>query len=100
MNERIPKIYVNDIKKINNNKKVYYSYYDNDEYIEPSINKIDINKKINELFKAKDFIYKKEVHIKTKDYDKLFIIISKNNEYLLTLDGIRIYYEDIVDIRE
>ena len=98
MNEKIPKIYVNDIRNINNNRKVYYSYYDTLPVEEVKVNKVDVHNKINELFKSKDFIYKKVFHIKTNEYDKNFTIISKNSEYLLTIDGTRIYIEDIIDI--
>ena len=78
MNDKIPKIYVNKLdKKIDNNKKVYYSFYDNNEEIinEVEIDYMDIHNKINNLFKSIDFVYKKKFLIKTKDSEKEYIII-------------------------
>ena len=95
----LSKIYVNNIKKINNNKEVYYSYKDNNEekpIIE--INKYDIQKKIDALFRSSDFIYKKRFHIKTKYGENDYDIISKSYDYLLTIDGERIYIDNILEI--
>ncbi len=102
MNDKIPKIYVNKLdKKIDNNKKVYYSFYDNNEEIinEVEIDYMDIHNKINNLFKSIDFVYKKKFLIKTKDSEKEYIIISKSFDYLLTINGIKIYIKDIIDIK-
>jgi hypothetical protein len=99
MRKDIPKIYVNNIGKIQNNKEVYYSYKDSKEIIE--YNKVDlynIQKKIDELFRSNDFIYKKKIHIKTKYDDKDYIIISKSYDYLLTIDGKKVYIDNIIDI--
>ncbi len=98
MNKKIPKVFVNNIKKIDNNKIVFYSLNDKEE-VEEYPSKIEINNKINNLFKSNDFIYKKKINIKTKNYNKDFIIISKNSNYLLTLEGNRIYFDDILDIK-
>lgn len=98
MSKQIPKIFVNKIDKINNNKEIYYSY--KDDYEENIIlNEYEIQNKINELFKSNDFIYKKKLHIKTKNSEEDYIVISKSYDYLLTLDGKRIMIRDIVDIR-
>lgn len=102
MNDKIPKIYVNKLdKKIDNNKKVYYSFYDNNEEVinEVEIDYMDIQNKINNLFKSIDFVYKKKFLIKTKESEKEYIIISKSFDYLLTINGIKIYIKDIIDIK-
>lgn len=99
MSKELPKIYVNNIGKINNNDEVYYSYKDNNE--KSFVNKIDyysLQRKIENIFNSNDFIYKKRVHIKTKYSDKDYIIISKNIDYLLTIDGEKIYIDNIIDI--
>ena len=98
MRKDIPKIYVNNIKKIDNNREVYYSYKDNIKESTPIIDIYDIQKKIDNIFRSNDFIYKKEVHIKTKYEEKDYIIISKSYDYLLTIDGERIYIDNIIDI--
>ena len=98
--KKIPKIFVNKIDKIYNNEEVYYSYKDNkadDEIIAP--NEFEIQKKINNLFKSNDFVYKKKFHIKTKYSEDDYIIISKSYDYLLTINGEKIYISNIIDIK-
>ena len=103
MKKEIPKIFVNKIDKINNNKEVYYSYKDNSNNDnqcnkEVKLNEYEMQNKIDELFRSNDFIYKKKFHIKTKYSDKDYIIISKSYDYLLTIDGEKIYIQNIIDI--
>ena len=95
---KLPKIFINNInKKISHNDEVYYSYKDN--YEEENIDINNIRNKIDELFKSNDFIYKKKIHIKTDNYDKDFIIISRSIDYLLTIDGKRIKINEIKEIK-
>lgn len=99
--KKIPEIFVNKInKKIDNNKEVFYSYKDNDEIIEETtpLDEYTLQRKINELFRSNDFIYKKKFHIKTKSEEKDYIIISKSYDYLLTIDGTKIMIKDIIEI--
>ena len=98
--KEISKIYVNNIKKINNNKEVYYSYKDNKEQKDSNIevNIYDMQKRIDALFRSSDFIYKKRFHIKTKYGEGDYDIISKSYDYLLTIDGERIYIDNILEI--
>ena len=98
MKKEIPKVFVNKINKINNNEEVYYSYKDN-YHEEEIINEYDIQNKIDKLFRSNDFIYKKKFHIKTKYSDKDYVIISKSYDYLLTIDGEKIYINNIIDIK-
>lgn len=94
MNNKIPKIFVNKLNKINNNKEIYYSALDKQDNIVTS----SIIEKIDMIMNSKKFIYKRNVHIKTKEYEKDFSIISKNNNYLLTLEGNKININDIIEI--
>ena len=97
MNKELPKIFVNKIGKINNNNEVYYSFKkDKKDVI--NVNVLDIQKKIDGIFNSNDFVYKKKVHIKTKYSDMDYIVISKNIDYLLTIDGEKIYIANIIDI--
>ena len=99
--KKIPEIYVNKInKKIDNNKEVFYSYKDTDEIIEEPkrLDEYTLQRKINELFRSNDFIYKKKFHIKTINEEKDYIIISKSYDYLLTIDGTKIMIKDIIEI--
>lgn len=102
MNKKIPKIFVNKIdKSIDNNTRVYYSYKDNhkeEKVFEKNVDYFGLQNKINKLFKSNDFIYKKKFLIKTDSFEKEFTIISKSYDYLLTIDGDKIFIKDIIDI--
>lgn len=103
MNKKIPKIFVNKINKnIDNNTSVYYSYKDNniqEKVTEIKIDYFELQNKINNLFRSKDFIYKKKFLIKTSNFEKEFVIISKSYDYLLTINGEKIFIKDIIDIK-
>ena len=101
MNNKNSKIFVNKLNNnIDNNKKVYYSVYDDyNDYSEELGDYYDIQNRINILFKSNDFIYKKKFLIKTYEYEKVFTIISKSYDYLLSIDGDRIFIKDIIDIK-
>lgn len=103
MNKKVPKIFVNKINKINNNKEVFYSFKNNNDFEyekqkDVQINEFDMQNKIDRLFRTNDFIYKKRFHIKTKYSEGEYTVISKSYDYLLTIDGNRIYIKDIIDI--
>ncbi len=101
MKKEIPKIYVNNISKINNNKEVFYSYKDNNddkkEIEYPDL--YELQDKIDDIFRSNDFIYKKKVFIKTKYGEGYYTIISKSFDYLLTIDGEKIYIQNILEIK-
>ena len=100
--KKLPEIFVNNInKKISHNDEVYYSYKDNNTNDEIVTRKYSLNEMqniINDLFKSNDFIYKKKFHIKTTNMEGDFIIISKSYDYLLTIDGNKIFIKDILEI--
>ncbi|MBR2138407.1 MAG: hypothetical protein IJ966_03800 [Bacilli bacterium] len=91
------KVYVNKIDKINNNEVVYYSYKDNNSDV--IMDEVNIQEKINELFRSREFIYKKKLYIRTKYGEGTYFIISRTYDYLLTIDGEKIYIKNIVEIR-
>ncbi len=59
---------------------------------------IPLMNKINNIFAAKDFVYKSRVRISFLDGNKEYIIVGKTSDALLTLDGQRIKINDILDI--
>ena len=65
--------------------------------IKDNINNRVFNR-IDSLFRSSDFIYKKKFHIKTKYDEKDYVIISKCYDCLLTIDGERIYIDNILEI--
>ena len=102
--KKVPKIFVNNLSKINNNKEVFYSYKDNDfEYEKEEIiipNEYEMQQKINKLFRSNDFIYKKKFNIKTINGEGTYTVISKSYDYLLTIDGEKIWFKNIINIEE
>ncbi len=98
MEKKIPKVFANKInRKIENNDS--YSYTKNNEFLKDDVvDNLDINSKINNIFKSTNYIYKVDVNIKLKDgiVDKK--IIGKKNGYLITMDNELIKIDDILDI--
>ena len=99
--KKLPEIFVNNInKKISHNEEVFYSYKENklEEKQEIKYDFNEIQNKIDNLFRSNDFIYKKKFHIKTIDGEDDYIIISKSYDYLLTIDGKKIFIKNIIEI--
>lgn len=91
-------LFVNKIdKEFRNNEKVFYS---NGNNIERVPIKVDVRKKINDIFKSNDFIYKADVEIFLKDKKIKTTIIAKNNTSLMTMDNEIIKISDILDIKK
>ena len=99
--EKKPSIFKPNISnKINNNRKVYYSF------IEESIpnlderHKIDPVDKLKELMNKDGYIFNKKVIIKTDNniYDTR--IAGTINDKIITIDGNSIYIKDIREIIE
>lgn len=89
--KKLPKIYQNEINKhINNNKKIHKI---NNKDIECNYLVKDV---LDSIFNTKGYVFNKEVIIKTNDnlYDTY--IVSKNNNYLLTIDNDKIDIDDIL----
>lgn len=89
-----PRVYANPInKKIDNVQDLFRSDKDS-----RSINPVDVNKKINEIFASRNHVYKSKVRITLKDAVVEKEIVGKTNINLLTLDGDLIKITDIADI--
>ena len=89
-----PKVFANPInKKIDNVQDLFRSDKES-----RSINPVDVNKKINEIFASRNHVYKSKVKITLKDKSIDTEIVGKTNINLLTLDGNLIKITDIVDI--
>lgn len=89
-----PKVFANPInKKIDNVQDLFRSDKDS-----RSINPVDVNKKINEIFASRNHVYKSRVRITLKDEVVEKEIVGKTNINLLTLDGNLIRITDILDI--
>lgn len=94
----LPKVFANKIDDDLNNTQEFF--YGNERSIKLEKNKdnISINKKINDIFSSKDFIYKCKVRICFLDREEDKIIIGKTNNNLITIDGELIKIIDIINI--
>lgn len=94
----LPKVFHNKInKKINNNRKVFYSNNTYDESLE--INSKSVLQKINDIFVSPNYVYKANVEITLKDKKITRRIIGRNKNYIITMDNELIPILDIIDIK-
>ena len=89
----LPKVFQNSNIKNTNRVDLYYS-----KEITKQKPYININDKINNIFKDKSFVYKINVTITTKDNQFDTSIIGKTYNNLITLDNKLINIKDIIDI--
>ena len=96
--------YINQNKRITNNEDVYYSAnkevgkkIDTKKDITNN-NKINIKRKINEIFASPNYVYKANVNIVTNDGIINKKVIGRNQKNLITMDNEKINIDDIIDI--
>lgn len=87
------------IKKLKNNDELYYSKDDNIRASNDKNHALTITSKINNIFNAPDFIYKKTVKIITSNGIDEKTIIGRKRGYLLTDKNEAIPISDIIDIQ-
>lgn len=91
----LPKVFAKPIEKeVKNNKDLFYS-----KLLDERRSK-NILKEIDEIFHDRNFVYKSDVEITTKDGTMIKTIVGKNGSSLLTLDGEAIRIIDIEDIKK
>ena len=91
----LPKVFAKPIEKeVINNKDLFYS-----KLLDERSSK-NILKEIDEIFHDRNFDYKSDVEITTKDGTMIKTIVGKNGSSLLTLDGEAIRIIDIEDIKK
>ena len=98
--KELPKMYQNKInKKIDSIQKVYNSL-DERNIKEPTIKygNISIDKKIDNIFKSVDYVYKADVTIITDNETLKKRIVARNNNNLITIDNEYIPISTIRDI--
>ena len=91
----LPKVFAKPIEKeVKNNKDLFYSKLSDERSSK------NILKEIDEIFHDRNFVYKSDVEITTKDGTMIKTIVGKNGSSLLTLDGEAIRIIDIEDIKK
>lgn len=100
MGKKLPKVFQNEInKKINNNSSYFVGNEIKQNIIYNTNNTNEINKKINDIFKSINYIYKVDVIITLKTGEVTKRIIGKNKDNLITIDNELIKIDDILDIK-
>ena len=95
MKKDLPKVYVSKIdKEINSAQQVFYSFTKKTL----NVDKSNVYQKINSIFKSPNYIYRKDVLIKTNDLEQQKTIIAKSGNNLLTIEKELINIDDIIDI--
>lgn len=96
--KKLPKLYTNTFnKKIDNS--IEFTTVREEIIKEDKLTNYDINKKIDMIFKSKNYIYKVDVLIKFNDKELNTTLIGKTNDNLITLDNKLIKISDIYDIK-
>ena len=94
--KELPKVFVSPIeKKIQNNKDLFYSKLLGDRK-----DTRDILKDIDNIFHSKNFVYKRQVEIVTKDGVSEETLVGKTGTSLLTMDGKAIPISEIREIKK
>ena len=94
-----PRVFANPInKKMNNSQELFYSSSRNETT--KKYNKSQILKKIDEIFSSSNHVYKSRVLINTNNNDITCDVVGKTSQSILTLDGITIKIDDIIDIKK
>ena len=108
MDKKLPSIFKNEIdKKIDNNKKVFYSKYESVGNVVEKTSEVDslndrstsLSSSLDELLKNNQFIFNVPVEISLKEEIVNTKIVSKVGDHLLTSSGKIINLEDILLIR-
>ncbi len=92
----LPRVYANPINKEFKNFKREDKINEYEEKV--SISPRNLSMKIKDIFNRSDYIYKKRVRIHTSLGTEEHMIIGKTVDYLLTMQGKKIKYTDILDI--
>lgn len=108
MKDKFPEIYKSKIDKVRSKvQKDFYYHADQakinqNEKIEPKkkTDKLDLIKKINDIFLRPDYVYQADITIMYKNGENIVKkIIGIKDNYLIAFDGERIFIDDILDIK-
>ncbi|MBR2833107.1 MAG: hypothetical protein IKE75_01505 [Bacilli bacterium] len=92
INKKIPKVFQNEVNSDGNNEKVSYTNKNKSEGT-------NINKKIEEIFNSKSYVYKADVDIKLNSGWTNKRIVGRNSSNLITMENELIPIVNILDIK-
>lgn len=91
----LPKVFANKIdKEIKNTQELFYGESRREIKRDP----IGVSRKINDIFKSNNHVYKSKVKITFIDHEEYKTIVGKTGSYLITIDGEKINISNILDI--
>ena len=98
--DKFPKIYKNKINSIKSKVQDEFYYHadraSDDVDIDPSL----VLNKIENIFQRPDYVYQADVNIMYKNGEnKQKKVVGFKKNYLMTLEGEKIYIDDIKDIK-
>ena len=94
--KKLHKVQLSPIDKdLQNNKQLFYS-----KLTEESPNTKSVIQKINDIFHSRNFVYKKDVLVTTKNGSKVISLVGRTSDALLSLDKEKILISDILEIKE
>ena len=91
--KELPKMYQNKINKsINSIQKIYSSMDRNstnssDDKVDSKYSSISVDKKIDNIFNAPDYVYKADITIVTDTEKIRKRIVARNNNNVITIDN-------------
>lgn len=98
---KLPSVFVNkNIIYNDNNQKFFYSKVTKKDNRKNNMKKVDVFKKINDIFSSPKYIYKIPVKLETyhKTYDTF--LVAKNNTEVVTIENDVIKINDIINVEE
>ena len=104
MKDKFPEIFKNKVDKIKSKVQKEFYYHNSDESNtdkrEVKIDKMTLLKKIESIFSRPDYVYKADITILYKNGENINKkIVGIKDNYLLTIEGEKIYIDDIYDIK-
>ena len=104
MKDKFPEIFKNKVDKIKSKVQKEFYYHNSDESNtdkrEVKIDKMTLLKKIESIFSRPDYVYQADITILYKNGENINKkIVGIKDNYLLTIEGKKIYIDDIYDIK-
>ena len=94
MNNKLPKVFQNNIGNVQNNVKVYHEGRTTEVF-----DNVDVNDVIDNLFNSPNHVYKTSVMVKTKKGVFNYDVVGRTRDSLITIDNQKIQISDIESIK-
>ena len=98
--KKLPELYTNTFNKKIDNSLEYISIPKETIDNNTDLSKYSLNKKIENIFKSKNYIYKIKVEISYQNKTTTETLIGKTKNNLITIDNKLINLNDILDIKK